>query len=299
MLGRFLYLIPVMCVAGCASTQLNYNTLDLSSNIDSLVTKQALVNLSKFIDDPNAIPSQVDLSAGTIQTSNAITPSVTFPLTNQVAEGFQLAKAVTTLSGTTTTAGAGAGLSGTNIQQQNWNVSPLTDANTLRNLQALYKYAVYGYPLRDDYTPSRIFFNNEFFPDPYQLQPPHCVLCTNNSYKALTKNPSLHVNPKLHHNWIYWTADPNNPFGPPPGEPLIDLGYYGSHELYMTKSDYDAGVLTNFVFFLLPNSEPVEVFATGGKDNLATAAPSTNGRVNTGSGRHNFNILVPQGIQGP
>jgi hypothetical protein len=59
-------------LSGCASTQLNYNTLDVARSVESIYTRQALANLSKYIDEPNAIPSQLDLLQGTVQTSNSI-----------------------------------------------------------------------------------------------------------------------------------------------------------------------------------------------------------------------------------
>ena len=71
--------------AACASAQLNYNTVEISSTIDSVYTREALDNLSKFIDDPFAIPSQIIMVGGTIQTVNTVNPSVTFPLTAQIA----------------------------------------------------------------------------------------------------------------------------------------------------------------------------------------------------------------------
>src|SRR6266403_5084406 len=60
----------LFALAGCASAQLNYNTVDLASTIDSLLTEQVLSNLAKFIDSPHAIPSQVGIAAGTVKTNN-------------------------------------------------------------------------------------------------------------------------------------------------------------------------------------------------------------------------------------
>ena len=37
-----------LAVFGCASTQLNYNTLDLAASSDNLITSQILFNLGKF-----------------------------------------------------------------------------------------------------------------------------------------------------------------------------------------------------------------------------------------------------------
>jgi hypothetical protein len=71
--------IPLLLV-GCASTQLNYNTLDLASTIDVLVINQVLSNLAKFKDSRGAIPSQVALTSGLVATSNSISPSISSPL---------------------------------------------------------------------------------------------------------------------------------------------------------------------------------------------------------------------------
>ena len=45
-------------VSGCASTQLNENTLDLAESTDNLLTKQVKYNLAQFIDSQMAIPAQ-------------------------------------------------------------------------------------------------------------------------------------------------------------------------------------------------------------------------------------------------
>ena len=73
-------------LAGCAGTQLKYNTLDIASTVTAIHTNQVLENLSRFIDEPYALPSQVDITSGTIQTSNSITPTVTSPLSRAANE---------------------------------------------------------------------------------------------------------------------------------------------------------------------------------------------------------------------
>ena len=62
--GLFLCIITT----GRASTQLNFNTLEIAESIAPVYTRQALANLSKIIDEPMAIPSQLDIPNGTIQT---------------------------------------------------------------------------------------------------------------------------------------------------------------------------------------------------------------------------------------
>src|SRR5208282_826170 len=97
---------------------------------------------------------------------------------------------------------------------------------------------------------------------------------------------------------LVWTNDPLQAL--PPGEDFVDLGHYENHELYMKRADYNEGVLTKFVLFTLPNTEPAEVFSTvkvpGAPGAVAPVAPATNMRMNPAA-RQNFNIIVPQQIQ--
>ena len=225
---------------GCASSQLNYNTLDIANSVKSLYTRQALDNLSKYIDDPNAIPSQMDILQGTVQTSASVTPSVNFPLTQSLTNTATRASAALTTTHTEVQAGAGSTLGGSDAWQQNWNVVPLSDANTLRNLRALYRYVVYPDVslLKAEYTVARIAQDGKFVDDPYAISEPQCVLCT----------PSHKVNRSLRAGWLYWT--PGKP--PPPDTQVVDLGIHGRHQLFMTAHDYLNGYLSDFVLFLMP-----------------------------------------------
>jgi len=81
---------------GCASTQLNHNTLDLASTVGDLQTQQVLYNLSLIMDNPGAIPTHVDLTAGSSSTTNSITPTITTPFTSSAQI---LAQGTTTLNG--------------------------------------------------------------------------------------------------------------------------------------------------------------------------------------------------------
>jgi len=138
-------------VAGCASKQLNYNTLDLASTVDSLETKQVLDNLSKIIDNPLAIPAQVDLAAGSATTSNSITPNISDPYTKAVTTTSTLASAAAatvtnTTTNTTTKASSpqSIGLNVSDTWQQNWTIAPITGSDDLRRLRALYRYEFSG-----------------------------------------------------------------------------------------------------------------------------------------------------------
>jgi hypothetical protein len=133
--------LSILC--GCASEQLNYNTLDLASSSDDLMTSQVLSNLSKFRSYPYAIPAQVSITAGSATTTNSITPTATAPLG---------ASATTTLANTvaapffnaatrTHVTGAGSiGVTAADQYSQNWSLAPLEDPDQPRRLRALYRF---------------------------------------------------------------------------------------------------------------------------------------------------------------
>jgi hypothetical protein len=276
----------IFIIGGCSTTQLTRNTVDISSTIQALYEKQALGNLSHFIDEPYGIPSQVDIQTGTITTGNTITPSLSAPLTRGFSESVAAAAAVTHTTGATWT-GSAAMLQGNQTWQQNWNVLPLSDANTLRNLRALYRYVVFDSDLRHEFLVPRAFKNGQLVTDPYFLKYPQCVLCTAN----------LTVNPKLRGGWLYWSNDngvESDPRMPPAGTATLDLGHYGNHELYITRDDFEKGYLSDFILFLLPNAEP----AGGGG---ASGAGATGPRVPNSPARPNYGfppLPVPP-ISGP
>jgi hypothetical protein len=165
------------------------------------------------------------------------------------------------------TAGAGGNLSAQDAWQQNWNIVPLSDANTLRNLRALYRYVIYpNASLQVEYTVARVDKGGKFIKDPYALAEPQCVLC----------GPDLSVNPRLRRGWLYWTnsSGPGWAENPPPANvPLVDLGVYGGHRLYMTERDYASGYLADFVLFLMPVAPLGTVSTKPGTGKEGRAAP--------------------------
>jgi hypothetical protein len=265
-------LSSLLALTGCASTQLNYNTADIAASVDSVYLNQTLSNLSKTIENNFALPSQVDLAAGQVQTSNSITPSANFPLAESVTRNglHALSQTVWPNAGMTVAASDG--------WQQNWTIQPVIDGDDLRNLRALYRYVVVeDADIRREYKPAATLDGNKYVPDPYALQEPHCVLC----------GPRLIPNKTLHKGWLYWTSDPGSPvLGrlPPPGAATVRLGHFGAHELLMTERDYQAGYLQDFVLF---------VMGAGG-------GPSGGGKGGAGGNpkkRYNLNLGINPGIQ--
>ena len=219
----------------------------------------------------------MDIQTGTITTSNSISPSLNGPFT----QGFTqtLASAATaTRTHTSSLSGGTASIQGSQTWQQNWNVLPLSDANTLRNLRSLYRYVIYDTELVNEYLIPRTNVKGKFVADPYMLQYPQCVLCTQQRV----------VNSKLKSGWLYWTADSgtnasSNP--PPPDNGIVDLGHFGNHELYMTQNDFERGYLADFILFLLPNAEPSAGGGGGGGPGGAgtgTRTPNSPNRPNYG-----------------
>jgi hypothetical protein len=130
-------------IAGCASTQLNYNTLDLAESYDSLLSKQIIYNISKTMEDPWSIPAQIKVSGGNTTTTNAITPTLSYPLSasQAVTTTNTLAASLTRASSfgiTDTNKGLTVGASDT--WTQTWSLDPVNDPDELRRLQVLYRY---------------------------------------------------------------------------------------------------------------------------------------------------------------
>jgi hypothetical protein len=255
-------------ILGCASAQLNFNSVDLATSFTDLYARQVLTNLSTYIDEPYAVPSQTDITAGTVQTSSTVTPSFTYPLSRSTT---------TSGLGATTSrviAGSGLSVSAADSWQQNWNILPISDSNILRNLRAIYRHAVFGSDLTQEYHVPKTSVNGKFVEDPYWLQLPQCVVC---DQRVKGKTIRI-VNPLLKPAWLRWDGGlgfPGRQFTSPSGEAMIDLGHYGNHELSMLRQDFDNGVFANFLLFVLPNAEPAEASAKPGASGpRAPASPS-------------------------
>ncbi len=134
---------------GCASTQLDFNTLDLASTIDDLVNGQVVYNLGKFAADPHSNPTQVAISSGSVSTTNQASLSWANPLNSAItttATTMTAAGAVLPAITKTTTGVAGSATltpSGTNQASQNWSITADTDSDQERRLRALYRFATH------------------------------------------------------------------------------------------------------------------------------------------------------------
>lgn len=109
--------IGTALISGCSSWQLNENTLDVGGSVSDLFKNQVLTNLATLQQDNYALPSLFQISTGTISTTgdvgatfsaplgNSVTrtvvsngvsqivapyPSVTFPLSDQWSQNWQI-----------------------------------------------------------------------------------------------------------------------------------------------------------------------------------------------------------------
>jgi hypothetical protein len=255
-----------LCAAlasGCASTQLNYNTLDLAESLDGVVTRQVLFNLEKTLVDPYAVPSQVMFSAGTATTSNAINPTIIDPLTKSVAVTNSLGTSATqtiTNSIASTTANKSWSVGLNDQWTQSWTPGPITDPDELRRLRTLYRYAaghiktenafLCEYPIqtaaeqapsgggktegpakftltceKEDKTDVKV----DVSADPQFLNTPTCVICADLRTYGIGKTgrplpPKL--NRRLRTGWIHSV----------PSEGMISMIAYGYPNLLICKS---------------------------------------------------------------
>ena len=224
-------------VAGCASTQLNYNTLEIASTVASLETKQALANISAIIDDPDVVPAQVTIGSGSIGTTNSVTPSIVESLTKS--------NALLGAASATRTAVQSATQAGTNQSTQSWAVAPVNDGDDLARLRALYLFAATG-----DVRALKSYPRHKIF---YAIQP---LKPANEPYLDPVLEDRRHrvsaSNPRLCSDWLYYSGKSwdgrERPV--PAGEVAVALGLYGEHELYTTQSARSRQCLSEFILFV-------------------------------------------------
>ncbi|HLI99400.1 MAG TPA: hypothetical protein VKT76_06775 [Bradyrhizobium sp.] len=135
-------------LVGCANTQLNYNTLDIASTYDQLITKQVSYNIRKSLASKYGLPAFVKVTAGTATTQNSITPTGSIPISTGITNQIQTAATGLLTSDSRSTARAAPGLTiAANDQwSQTYTLTPVTDTDQLRRLRALYQYVTRQFP---------------------------------------------------------------------------------------------------------------------------------------------------------
>lgn len=246
--------------AGCASGQLNYNTLDLASTTDYLLTAQIIENLARFIDSDAAVPAQVVMNGGTTTTANTISPQLTYPLSKALTVGTTTVAAATTTSAVT--AAKSLSINASNVSTQNWAFEPVTDTDQLRRLYDLYRFAVAGN--NDNDAQSQLLSD---YPLPYRtpsgggpptidksaLTGPNCIVCDAgppptkgncNRRPELPTTMCVGLNSRLlpgkgaHSPWLLWTNLTGTRLRDQGRQPSADdlyIGARGDYSLYVDK----------------------------------------------------------------
>lgn len=152
MIRCLIWVVVCILASGCASTQLNHNTADLASSLNSLTKKQIFYNLAQAIEDPEFVPSQATISIGTAQTANSVTPSISVPLAPPFATTTRFTSAANPSAQYGAQIGAISptlGLQVTDAWNQSWTMVPANSSNQLRRLRALYQYVTGTLPRRN------------------------------------------------------------------------------------------------------------------------------------------------------
>jgi hypothetical protein len=273
--------LRLVCVAlawvlsGCASAQLNYNTLEISSTVDHLVTSQVLYNIAKYVENPWAVPAQVNIPAGSVQTTNQLSASYTDPVNkaltaiNTVATA--AAKTVTNTN-QVVTAATTVTPSANDQWSQNWSLSPVIDGDQVRRLRALYRYVtrpeevdlcaeypriltqLTGISYTRDGDDQTIVADDTLF-----LNEPSCIICREGPTNAPTlrkkgsrppaayhrnicvrnakasKGEDYYINGRLTNHWLRWRSPSGRTSYPSPCDQDIFLGTYLGYSLYTTE----------------------------------------------------------------
>jgi hypothetical protein len=246
-----------LMLVGCVSSQLSSNTVDVAATIAPVYVAQVLGNFSKFVDQPETLPSQATLQAGIIQITNTLTPTVSFPIDDMVAHAMG-----STISTTTTRAGAGASIGASLAWQQNFTVQPVTDPFSLRDLGILYRAVVTGKGI-EEYKPPRVYDRQDHLvPDPYYLEKPQCVLClkkpddpplTDARDDLLNKTePNRIFDYERYGRWLYWTKSVPSLIDCPTAAPdgMVCIGSSGGYTFFVPKDRLRD--FTDFVLLTLP-----------------------------------------------
>jgi hypothetical protein len=248
------YLVgAALILEGCVSRQLSSNTIDVAAAIAPIYVAQVLGNFSNFVDQPDTLPSQATLQAGIIQITNTLTPSITFPIHDMIANALG-----NTISTTTTRAGTAMTIGASVAWQQNFTVQPISDPFSLRDLGILYRAVVTGQGIENYKVPRVYDRHDQLVPDPYYLERPQCVLCLKNPNDLPLSDARSELLAKTEPNnifigrWLYWAKSPPSPVDCPiaPPEDMVCVGSSGGYTFFVPKERLRD--FTNFILLTMP-----------------------------------------------
>ena len=124
-------------LAGCASWQLNENTLDVGGSVGTMYTNQVLSNLAYLDLHPNTLPSIFSITNGEISTKGTVGATFTLPLGNTVTRTV-VANGISEIAAPYTS----LGLPLSDEWTQKWMIAPLMKPRQLMFLRAGYLLAL-------------------------------------------------------------------------------------------------------------------------------------------------------------
>ncbi|MBS0241858.1 MAG: hypothetical protein JSS20_06750 [Proteobacteria bacterium] len=258
-------------IAGCASKQLEENTLDVTSSIGDILRQQTIRNVAKQIVDPGMIPDHMDFSTGTIATQYQITPTFSDPLTSAITNTTAIAKAAATTVTDTTTRVANSKTSGVTAQHQwtqNWTVIPESNTRSLISLSLIYRFVVHQ--ISEEQFKREFKSVNTYL---YAKNAMRCVVCI--PAKTADKRSGDFVNPRLLEirDSLFWDAAQY--LSRPPPSQAIRVGSYQGVTLYAAKPT----TIRDLVFIVQ------DVVTVGeDKDNAASPLDVAAGSAGNGAG---------------
>jgi hypothetical protein len=120
--AKMLVTASTLLLLSCAGPLLNANMLDVATTVDDLATRQIVFNLARTKENQFALPSQVQITGGTVSASTSIMPGISAPLNSSIATN------------------AGATVGGAVGDNDNWTLNLVQDPEQLRRLRLLYQY---------------------------------------------------------------------------------------------------------------------------------------------------------------
>lgn len=137
----------ILAISGCASAQVNYNTLDIGSTYDTLIIKQVVFNIFKTLENKFGIPAFVNVTAQSANTTDAVNPTLTFPF-SPTTTLTQTAASLTT-GKTLATAARGISLTAQAQWNQTYTLTTVDDPDQLRRLRSIYQFVTGHMDYRD------------------------------------------------------------------------------------------------------------------------------------------------------
>jgi hypothetical protein len=218
-----------LLLPSCSTPFLTENTLDVATTVNDLNTRQVLFNLVRTKQQQFALPSQVQITSGSVNVNSTFSPSLSFPVTPSLSTS----TAGTTTSTSRSIVGASGNVGGSVTDTDTWDTIFLQDPQQYRRLRLLYQYGAHQiswgdlacqYPIpelpaQQSTTPTRRYVRvlgqgaKEFIgcrppnvvlvgdnPDPAFLSFPNCIICAfpnasfDDAFKKYLKN---HPNVKI------------------------------------------------------------------------------------------------------